>query len=82
MKKQAMNILIIAIILFMITWTRFYVLQLTMLINEHEKEYESAKGRYMKLSLEINHLMSYERLHRVAVDSLSMHFPTGDDYAP
>lgn len=82
MRKQTVFVILIAVIMFMITWTRFYVLQLTMIINGYEKEYETEHNRYLQLEMERDKLLSLDRLENYARDTLNMHFPSGADYAP
>lgn len=82
MKKHTVYIIIVAVIMFLMAWSRFYVLQLTMIINVYEKEYETEYNKYIKLQLEKDRLLSLDRLEHYGRDTLQMVFPSGADYAP
>ncbi len=81
MKKPAFFAFLIATLLFVMVWMRFYVLELTMINSHYEKIYEDEYNRYIKLKLNSEKLLSVKRLREYANDSLKMHFANGDDYA-
>ncbi|MDY6787440.1 MAG: cell division protein FtsL [candidate division WOR-3 bacterium] len=81
MKKVSFWIFLGFAALFIISWMRFNILQLTMIIGNYDAEYKKQTNRYMQLKLTQEHLTSYARLKNYGRDTLNMRFPDGDDYA-